>query len=450
MSYPRIARRQFLAGAGAAAFFSRFGLLKALAQSAPAAQPGYKALVCIFLHGGNDGHNTIIPASGAAFDAYKKARGALALPTADSTVLPIVNSDGTPYALNSGLAAIQPLWAQGKLAVIANVGTLVQPVTRAQYLGNARPVPSNLFSHSDQVQQIQSGIPSSSGGTGWGGRTADFLQALNGSATFPATCSIAGPALFCTGNLIQSAALLPGFNLDPAGMQLWPQAAANARMAGLQQVLQLDSGLALVQAANETRKDALALNAMLKGASADITTPFPGTSLGMQLKQVASIINLRASTGMNRQIFFCSLGGFDTHSGQSWQQFDLLCQVSQALLAFYQATLDLGVADKVTSFTLSDFGRTLQASGSGCDHGWGNHHLILGDAVKGGTIYGTFPELTLGGPDDSGSRGALIPTTSMDQFAATLATWLGVPAAHLPSVLANIGNFGNTNLGFLT
>jgi uncharacterized protein (DUF1501 family) len=169
----------------------------------------------------------------------------------------------------------------------------------------------------------------------------------------------------------------------------------------------------------------------------------------MQLKQVASIISLRASTGMNRQIFFCSLGGFDTHSGQSWQQFDLLREVSQALLAFYQSTIDLGVSDKVTSFTLSDFGRTLQASGSGCDHGWGNHHLIMGDAVKGGSIYGTFPDLSLGGPDDSGSRGALIPTTSMDQFAATLATWLGVAPASLPSVLGNIGNFGSSNLGFL-
>ncbi|MDB6172681.1 MAG: hypothetical protein JWL59_1992 [Chthoniobacteraceae bacterium] len=450
MSTQSIARRQFLAGAGAAAFFSRFSLLNALAQSAPAAQPGYKALVCIFLHGGNDGHNTIVPTSQAAFNLYKAARGALAMPTNDSTLLPIINSDGNPYGLHSGLAAIHPLWAQGKLAVLANVGTLVQPVTRSQYLSNARPVPTNLFSHSDQVQQIQSGIPSSSGGTGWGGRTADILQPLNGAATFPTTCSIAGPALFCTGNAIQSAALLPGFNLDASGMQLWPQAAADARKAGLQQVLQLNSGLALVQAANQTRKEAMSLNAMLTGANASITTPFPGTSLGMQLKQVASIISLRASTGMNRQIFFCSLGGFDTHSGQSWQQFDLLREVSQALLAFYQSTIDLGVSDKVTSFTLSDFGRTLQASGSGCDHGWGNHHLIMGDAVKGGSIYGTFPNLALGGPDDSGSRGALIPTTSMDQFAATLATWLGVPPANLPSVLGNIGNFGSSNLGFLS
>jgi uncharacterized protein (DUF1501 family) len=255
--------------------------------------------------------------------------------------------------------------------------------------------------------------------------------------------------LFCTGSAIQSAALFPGFNLDVDGMSLWPQSAADARKLGLQQILQLDSGLTLVQAANQARKDALVLNAMLTGAASTVKTQFPGTSLGVQLKQVASIISLRNATGMKRQVFFCSLGGFDTHSSQGWQQFDLLRQVSQALLAFYQSTVEMGVSDKVTSFTLSDFGRTLQPSGSGCDHGWGSHHLILGDAVKGGTVYGTFPSMTLGGSDDSGSRGAMIPTTSTEQFGATFASWMGVSSNLMPSVFSNIGNFGSTNLGFL-
>ncbi len=449
MSSHPFARRRFLAGAGAAGLLSQFGRMSAVAQSGPSAPPDYKALVCIFLTGGNDGHNTIVPLSASEFASYRNARGGLALPDSNGALLPVTTTSGTPYGLNPGLEALHPLWAQGHLAVMANVGMLVQPVTRTQYLASSLPVPTNLFSHSDQAQQMQSGIPSSSGGTGWGGRSADLLQSLNGPATFPTACSISGPALFCTGSTIQSATLFPGFNLDMDGMSLWPQSAADARKIGLQQIIQLDSGLALVQAANQARKEAHTLNAMLTGAASTVKTQFPGTSLGVQLKQVASIISLRNATGMKRQVFFCSLGGFDTHSAQTWQQFDLLRQVGQSLSAFYQSTVEMGVSDKVTSFTLSDFGRTLQPSGSGCDHGWGNHHLILGDAVKGGNIYGTFPNLALGGPDDSGSRGAMIPSTSTEQFGATFASWLGVQPNLMNSVFGNIGNFSNTNIGFL-
>jgi uncharacterized protein (DUF1501 family) len=191
------------------------------------------------------------------------------------------------------------------------------------------------------------------------------------------------------------------------------------------------------------------LNGLLRGSAATVTTPFPGGSLSDQLRQVAKIIKLRETTGVTRQVFLCSLGGFDTHGAQSWQHWDLLRQVSGALAAFYNATLEMGVADRVTSFTLSDFGRSLQPSGSGSDHGWGNHHLILGGAVHGGRVFGTFPSLALGGPDDSGTRGAFIPTSSTEQYGATLAAWLGVPEANLPSVFPNIGNFPVRNLGFM-
>ena len=447
MDQLRLSRRQLLRGLGGGALLARFGGINALAQSSP---PDYKALVCVFLAGGNDGHNTVVPLTQAEFNAYKAARGSVALPDNNGALLPVVTPNGTPFGLNPGLAAIHPLWAQGKLAVLANTGMLVQPVTRPQFLANAVPVPTNLFSHSDQIQQMQSGIPSSSGGTGWGARAADMIQSMNGASTFPAGVSISGPALFCSGNVIQSASLFPGFNLDFSGLQLWPQVAADARRNGIQQMLQFDSGLTLVQAANKVRQDALDLNAMLTGNSATLATTFPGTSLGNQLQQVAKIIKLRTSTGMSRQVFFCSIGGFDTHGSQSWQHWDLLRQVSQALAAFYDATIELGMPDKVTSFTLSDFGRTLQPSGSGSDHGWGNHHLIMGGAVKGGNVYGAFPTMALGGPDDSGARGALIPTTSTDQYGATLASWFGVPTAQLGSVFPNIGNFAASDLGFLS
>ncbi|GDY22581.1 hypothetical protein LBMAG56_39280 [Verrucomicrobiota bacterium] len=441
-----ISRRRWLSGVGATSLLTRFSWMNAFAQTTT---PDYKALVCVFLAGGNDGHNTVVPLGQTQFNAYRAARGGIALPDNNGALLQVATPDGTPYGLNPGLAAIHPLWAQGKLAVLANAGMLVQPVTRTQFLANAVPVPTNLFSHSDQTQQMQSGVPSTSGGTGWGGRAADLVQTLNGSSSFPAAVSIAGPSLFCTGNVIRSASLFPGFNLDMNGMGIWPPTAATARKTGVQQVLQFDSGLALVQAANQSRKDAMDLNALLTGTTATLSTVFPGTSLGNQLQQVAKIIKLRSTTGMSRQVFLCSIGGFDTHAAQSWQQWNLLREVSEALAAFYNATGEMGIADRVTSFTMSDFGRSLQPSGSGCDHGWGSHHLIMGGAVQGGKMYGTFPTLALGGPDDSGSRGTLIPTTSTDQYGATLAAWLGVPANQLGTVFPNLGKFANQNLGFL-
>lgn len=442
----RISRRQLLHGLGGTAFLARLGRINAYAQSAP---PDYKALVCIFLTGGNDGHNTVVPLTQSEFDAYRAARGTIALPDNNGPLLTVETPSGIPYGLNPGLSAIHPLWAQGHLAVLANTGMLVQPVTRTQFLANQVPVPTNLFSHSDQIQQMQSGIPSTSGATGWAARAADAVQPLNGASTFPSSISTTGPALFCTGSVVQSASLLPGYNLDVNGMQLWPQAAADARRIGLQQVLEFDSGLALVQAANQVRKDALALNALMSGTSASLTTTFPGSTLGNQLRQVAQLIKLRATTGLHRQIFFCSLGGFDTHGAQAWQHWDLLRQVAEAMNAFHNATVELGVADRVTAFTLSDFGRTLQPSGGGSDHGWGNHHLILGGAVQGGRMYGAFPSMALGGPDDSGSRGALIPSTSIDQYGATLASWFGVSAAQLPTVFPNLPKFATANLGFM-
>lgn len=422
-------------------------MLNALAQSAP----DYKALVCIFLMGGNDGHNVIVPLNGPDHAAFRAVRGSLALPDGNTQLLPVTARNGMPYGLNSGLAAIHPLWAQEKLAVVANLGMLVRPTTRTQYLNATVGLPSNLFSHSDQVMQMQAGDPNGSGGTGWAGRIADATRALNGSATFPPAISVAGSALFCSGNVVQSTSLLPGFDLSADGLTAWPASAAAAKVLGLQQMLTFDSGLSMVQAANHVRKDALELNGMLRSlnGAGNVSTVFPGTSIGQQLKQVAQVIRLRGSTGMNRQVFFCALGGFDTHSAQSWAQWDLLRQVSEGMAAFYQATLEMGIADRVTTFTASEFGRTLQPSGSGSDHGWGNHQIILGGAVRGGDVYGTFPTLALGGPDDSGSRGVLIPTTSLDQFGGTLARWFGVTPEAMPTVFPNLDNFATQDLGFV-
>jgi uncharacterized protein (DUF1501 family) len=430
-----------LAGAG------RFAAFNALAQ----APTDYKALVCIFLFGGNDANNTIIPQTQSEWNAYKSIRGTLALPDSNAQLLQVSAQNGTPYALSSGLSAIHPLWGQRKFAVVANVGMLVQPTTRAQFLANAVPVPTNLFSHSDQIVQMQAGVPNGSAGSGWAGRVADAMQYANGASTFPPSVSMAGPQLFCRGNAVQSASLIPGYDMAMYGMNIWPDTAAAARAQAVQEILTLDSGVSLIQAANRVRQDAIALSGMLKGlgSATPLTTQFPGTSIGNQLKQVAQILQLRSQIGLKRQVFFCSLDGFDTHGSQAWQHWDLLSQLSAAMLAFYNATAELGIADKVTTFTESEFSRTLQPSGSGSDHAWGSHHLVLGGAVQGGDVYGRFPVMALGGPDDAGSRGVWIPSTALDQYGATFAKWFGLDATAIASVFPNLVNFATPTLGFL-
>lgn len=410
----------------------------------------YRALVCIFLAGGCDGHNVLVPQGTAAYAAYRSARGGLALPDQSASLLPITTTDGVPYALNSGLQAIHPLWAQGRLAAIANVGPLLAPTTRAQIQAGTATLPANLYSHSDQMQQTQAGN-GSGGGTGWGGRTADALVARNGTSRFPAAVSMAGGALFTNGAQVPSASLVPGFNLDVSGMTTWPATASAARSQALNEILAVDGGVRLIQAANQVRRDALSLGALLRSSgNGTVNTAFPGTDIGRQLQQVARVIALRGSVGVKRQVFFVQLGGFDTHSGQSWQHWDLLRQLGDAMAAFYAATVELGVAPLVTSFTQSEFGRSLQPSGSGTDHGWGNHHLILGGAVRGGQVYGRFPYPALGGADDAGSRGALIPSTSLEQFGATLARWFGLDASAVAAAFPALAAFSPQDLGFMS
>jgi uncharacterized protein (DUF1501 family) len=433
-------------GLGAFAFLSRLGWVPRLEAAVTTAASDYRALVCLFLFGGNDGNNTVIPYDDYA--AYLQVRGSEINIPKDAILKINAPSQGAAFGLHPALAELQSLYTKGNLAVLANVGTLLQPITRADYLAGA-PRPDSLFSHFDQQNQWQSSIARTldpRAQTGWGGRIADAAAALAGG-TFPMIVSVAGIPLFTTG--VNSRPLVPGANL--AGFQ--PTAISQARYSALRTLLTLDTGDTLTGAASAISAAAIDDNATLNTALASapkLATAFPATSLGKQFQSIANIISVRGALKMSRQIFFASLPGFDTHTDELNTQQTLLTQVSQALAAFYASTVELGVAESVTTFTLSDFGRTFQpASGGGTDHAWGNHHFVMGGSVKGGDFYGAFPALALAGPNDSSSEGRWIPTTAVDEYGSTLAQWFGVDASSLPTVFPNIGQFSNIDMGFL-
>jgi uncharacterized protein (DUF1501 family) len=436
-----------LFGASAAGALGRLGMVNAYAQGS-----NYKALVCVFMFGGNDSNNTVIPISTTknSYADYANIRKAVAL--AQASLLPI-NAGTETYGFHPAITGIHNLYNQGKVAVLTNVGILAQPLTKTDYLAKNGKIPSNLFSHSDQQGQWQTDDPSGFGTTGWAGRVADLVgpaynvPPVGASLPFPAAISIAGSNILEVG--VKSAPVSVNSG-SVATLANWP-ATPNARTSAFLNLLSFDNGLKLVQTANDITQsgivDANALNAAVTGSTYNPT--FPNTTLGGQLKMVARIINVHAALGASRQIFFVSMGGFDNHETLLNLQNTNLSQVSDAVNSFSLAMQSLSLDGNVTLFTESDFSRTNQPNTSnGSDHAWGGHHLVTGGAVKGG-VYGTFPTLTLAGPDDVSVRGSYIPTTSLDQYGATLARWFGVSNADLPAVFPNLANFPTTDLGFL-
>lgn len=436
----------------------RFGLVNALAATPTAAQAGnYKALVCLFLFGGNDGNNTVMPFETTEYNTYAGVRGqssagGLGIPQANLLQI-TAPSHSRRFGLHPALPELQTIYNAGKLAVLCNVGTLVEPLTKTQLQwGGARP--RNLFSHDDQQAQWQTALADREVRTGWGGRLADAARPLNGAENFPPVTSVAGVNLFVTGAQAKPLAIpqTGSFGLSGFGSST----AQTARYNALQQILTQDRTAALVNAASDTMQQAVAnsatLNPIITNAASTIAPLFANlnTSIARQFFQVAKVIEGRASLRLNRQIFFVSLGGFDTHNGQISAQQSLFQQLSPALKAFYDATVQLGVANQVTTFTLSDFGRTMKpASGGGTDHAWGNHHFIMGGQVRGGDFYGRYPTLNLEGPDDVSREGRWLPTTSVEQYASTLARWFGVAPSDLPTIFPNLHRFATDDLGFI-
>ncbi|HEX4945423.1 MAG TPA: DUF1501 domain-containing protein [Blastocatellia bacterium] len=409
----------------------------------------FKALVCVLLGGGNDGDNTVVPYSQSDYNAYAAARTTLALPRANLLPIKPATSDGRALALHPSLTELQTLFAQKKLAVIANVGPLLVPTTRAQFQQRSVPLPPQLFSHSDQQTHWQTAWPQETPRTGWGGRLADVINAINKNSQIAMSISLAGSNLWQVGQKV-----LPQMIAAEGPIKLWYYNEAwdypGTRLT--KAILQQSSSNRFEQAYRETFKHALANEQRLSAAlerAPQIKTQFPDNKLAKQLAMIAKLISVRKELGLQRQVFFCSLDGFDTHGEQLTTHSNLLRQVSQSLDAFYKATVELELAEKITTFTVSDFGRTFRSNGKGSDHGWGNYQFVLGGAVKGGDVYGKIPVLQINGPDDAG-EGRWIPTTATDEMAATLVQWFGVRANELPHVLPNCGRFARLNLGFVS
>ncbi|MBV8035259.1 DUF1501 domain-containing protein [Roseateles sp.] len=451
---PELQRREFLrrtsalglAGSAAPWALSLAGIGEAAAATAPG---DYKALVCVFLYGGNDYGNTLVPYDTASYNAYATIRQTLATPRDQLAATALAQTvGGRQMALAPQLGKLKSLWDSGKLGVQLNVGTLVQPTTLAQYKAQNVPLPPKLFSHNDQQSVWQSSSPEGAT-TGWGGRMGDLFLGGNGTATF--TCiNVSGNAVYMAGQqaaqyqVSTSGAVPINGVLKPLyGSQACADALRSLVTAGRSNWMEaeLNSITSRSIGAQSAVSTALASQAALQTAF-DTTS-----SLSSQLAMVAKLIAARQALGATRQVFFVSVGGFDLHDLLVTQHPPLLTAVNDALASFYAATVELGVSEQVTTFTASDFGRTLSSNGDGSDHGWGSHHFVLGGAVKGGQFWGALPSVSVNGPDDVG-QGRLLPTTSVDQLGATLATWMGVGTADLPRVLPQIANYSQRNMGY--
>jgi uncharacterized protein (DUF1501 family) len=450
-----ISRRNFIAQAGALGAAGLVGNLGQWGIRAVSAQSlsDYKALVCVFLFGGNDSNNTVIPYDDyGSYSAVRTAASNINIPK-DQLLQISPPSAGATFGLHPNLGPLQTLFHAGNLAVVVNAGPLLAPLTKAQYqAGIDRPL--NLFSHSDQQNEWQGLIDGTAIRSGWGGRVGDKINAVNQGAVVPTIVSVS------SGSLITQGINVGPFVLPASGGVLLSgtgtDAISQARINGVHQMLSAGSSNNIVNDAAAELSSALttgdAISAVLATTSPIITAAFNGlnTGIALQLKQIARVIEARSMFGAKRQFFFASLGGFDTHGDELNVQGGLLAQLAPALKAFYDATVALGVADKITSFTHSDFSRTFIANSTrGTDHAWGAHHFVIGGAVRGGDFYGTFPDLSVRGADDSGTNGAWLPTISVDQIGATLATWFGVGSADLDYIFPNLSRFSTANLGFL-
>lgn len=441
-----VSRRRFLgqascAAVGTTALFNtvlNMGMFNTLAAGAP----DYKGLVCLFFGGGIDSFNVLVPRGPSEYAEYAAIRSDLALP--QNALLPITPNtpDGRLYGLHPTLTQLQTLFESGSLALVSNVGTLVEPTTLTQYQNRSVGLPLGLFSHSDQQMHWQTSIPDQRNVTGWAGRMADILQAGNCNQNISMNISLSGSNVFQSGDQTTHYTIGPngsqglfGYGETDATSQIYTQAVDGLLGMHYQHVFEKAYAMRMRSAIDAHIEFSAAIDAL-----PPLTTQFSQTGLSQRFRMIAQTIAAREMLGMNRQTFFVEAGGWDHHDEVIQNQEAMLPVIAAALTEFYAALVELGVANRVTTFTASDFARTLTSNGRGSDHAWGGNHLVMGDAVVGRDIFGTYPELYAGSPMDTG-RGRLIPTTSCDAYFAELALWFGVPAADLDIVLPNIARF---------
>lgn len=454
----KINRREFLqqsgtAAAVGAAFAHYPGMAFSQGVGTTAPFGDYRALVCLFLHGGNDSFNMVVPRSNAEYAVYANSRQNMAIAQQDLLPINPVTPDGADYGLHPSMSGLQALFEQGRAAFVNNIGPLVEPTTKTDFFNKSILLPPQLFSHNDQQDQWNSLKGATVSGTGWAGRIADIIRDRVAGQQLATNVSLHGASLFQAADetiayVMGSNGPIPftGFSSsgDPADI-FYQQRLAFERVLGAAYDTVYERGFAEVQRravdSVDLVNDALAL-------APTLNTVFPQSQLGNQLRTVAQLIAVRDELQMERQIFLVDKGGFDSHDDQLLNQPDLLGDVSESVAAFYDALVEVGMADNVTLFTQSDFGRTLTSNGDGTDHAWGGIQFVVGNSVMGREMYGAYPDLALGSDDDVGG-GRFIPTTSADQYAATLARWFGVDAVEIPTVAPNIGNFANQDLGFL-
>lgn len=457
-----LSRRRFLgeascAAVGTASLLSSILNLRLLGDLAAAEAPDndeYRALVCVFLAGGNDSFNMLAPVDATGYAEYAGTRGVVAVP--QNKLLPLGGAlpDGRSLGLHDSMPGLKSLYDSGKAAFISNVGTLVEPTTLATYQNGAAKLPLGLFSHSDQQMHWQSSLPDSRApGAGWGGRMGDLLDELNGAGPVSMNVSLGGI------NLFQSGAEVVPFAIGATGaveLSFWNSGSYLPRRQAMESIMDAQYQNAFERAFAQMKRNAVDANAAFKTALAAapvITSPFTAAnSLSAQLQMVAKTISARTPLSKKRQTFFVHMGGWDLHGSIEANHPGLLSTVSVALSEFQAAMAELGLEDQVTLFSASDFARTLSTNGSGTDHAWGGNAFVVGGAVNGGHVYGTYPELALGSSLDTG-RGRLIPTTSVDEYFAELALWMGVSPSNLPLVLPNLSRFhdplSGPPLGFL-
>ncbi|MGE3892401.1 MAG: DUF1501 domain-containing protein [Steroidobacteraceae bacterium] len=426
------------------------------ALAATADTSGYKALVCVFLVGGNNSFNWVVPTSSTAYATYKSSRSNLALAQSSLLALNGTASDGNSYGFHPGCPELRTLFNAGNAAIISNVGTLVQPTTPAQARAQTVATPPQLFSHVDQQTLWQTCIANSAERYGWAGRVADLLSYQGVIANLSTNINVGGANYWQEGR-----ATIP-YVLGDNGAPVLSVTANNTYRSGTRQRTAIDilnqaftnSNPLVREYASIQRNadDKVSFVNSAFGAAGNLNTDFPSvpgdSNIGGQLRQVARTIKARSQIGDSRQIFFISMSGFDTHNSELATQATLLNILSKNLNTFWNALGEIGAQSNVTTFTASDFGRSLGSNGDGSDHGWGGHAMVMGGAVQGARIYGTMPSLAINGPDDVGN-GRIVPTTSTDQYAATLAKWFGVADADLDVVFPNLRNFATRNLGFL-